>query len=98
LQELRPKIEATIRQMVERAVDVPEAQEFGISDFAFRHADYPTYRRKGWDIGSGPTEGGCKIIGERLNGSGMRLGGGGRGHRGGHLWDGFWSGPHRAAA
>jgi hypothetical protein len=38
-----------------------------------RHrTDYPTYRRNGWDIGSGPTEAGCKIIGERLKGSGMR--------------------------
>ena len=38
-----------------------------------RHrTDYPSYRQKGWDIGSGPTEAGCKIIGERLKGSGMR--------------------------
>jgi hypothetical protein len=38
-----------------------------------RHrTDYPTYRQRGWDIGSGPTEAGCKIIGERLQGSGMR--------------------------
>ena len=38
-----------------------------------RHrTDYPTYRARGWDIGSGPTEAGCKIIGERLKGSGMR--------------------------
>src|SRR5262249_618289 len=29
-----------------------------------RHrTDYPTYRRNSWDIGSGPTEAGCKIIG-----------------------------------
>ncbi len=34
-----------------------------------RHrTDYPSYRRNGWDIGSGPTEAGCKIIGERLKG------------------------------
>jgi hypothetical protein len=36
--QLRPKIEATIRQMVERAVDVPEAEEFGAIDFEFRDA------------------------------------------------------------
>ena len=36
LKELRPKIEATVRQLVERAVDVPEAQEFGVIDFEFR--------------------------------------------------------------
>jgi hypothetical protein len=34
--------------------------------------DYPRYRRQGWDIGSGPTESGCKIVGTRLKGSGMR--------------------------
>jgi hypothetical protein len=38
LKELRPKIEATVRQLVERAVDVPEAQEFGAIDFEFRDA------------------------------------------------------------
>jgi hypothetical protein len=36
--ELRPKIEATVRQLVERAVDVPEAEEFGAIDFEFRDA------------------------------------------------------------
>lgn len=34
--------------------------------------DYPSYRSHGWDIGSGPTEAGCKIVGARLKGSGMR--------------------------
>lgn len=38
LKELRPKVEATIREMVERAVDVPEAEEFGAIDFEFRDA------------------------------------------------------------
>jgi hypothetical protein len=38
LKELRPKVEATVRQMVERAVDVPEAEEFGPIDFEFRDA------------------------------------------------------------
>jgi len=38
LKELRPKIDQTVRQMVERAVDVPEAQEFGAIDFEFRDA------------------------------------------------------------
>lgn len=38
LKELRPKIEATVRKMVERAIDVPEAQEFGAIDFEFRDA------------------------------------------------------------
>ncbi|MGH7224343.1 MAG: hypothetical protein ACRELF_14025 [Gemmataceae bacterium] len=38
LKQLRPKIEQTVRQMVERAVDVPEAQEFGAIDYEFRDA------------------------------------------------------------
>jgi hypothetical protein len=38
MEQLRPKIEAAVRQMVERAVDVPEAQEFGAIDYEFRDA------------------------------------------------------------
>ena len=38
LKELRPKIEAEVRKMVERAVDVSEAEEFGAIDFEFRDA------------------------------------------------------------
>ena len=38
MQQLRPKIEQVVRQMVERAVDVPEAEEFGAIDTAFRDA------------------------------------------------------------
>ncbi|MGH9208994.1 MAG: ISKra4 family transposase [Acidimicrobiales bacterium] len=34
--------------------------------------DYPAYRARGWDIGSGPTEAGCKLLGGRLKGTGMR--------------------------
>jgi len=73
-----------------------------------RHrTDYPTYRRNGWDIGSGPTEAGCKIIGERLKGSGMRWVEYGAQTVGAlralyvssaKLWDGFWDQPYRAAA
>jgi hypothetical protein len=73
-----------------------------------RHrTDYPRYRRNGWDIGSGPTEAGCKIIGERLKGSGMRWVEDGAATvaalralyvSGGKVWDGFWAQPHRTAA
>ena len=73
-----------------------------------RHrTDYPTYRANGWDIGSGPTEAGCKVIGERLKGSGMRWVEDGAATvaalralyvSGGHVWDGFWSQEHRPAA
>ena len=38
LQQLRPQIEQAVRQMVERAVDVPEAEEFGAIDTVFRDA------------------------------------------------------------
>jgi len=38
MKELRPKIDAAVRQMVERAIDVPEAEEFGPIDFEFRDA------------------------------------------------------------
>ena len=38
MKELRPKVEAAVRQMVERAVDVPDAEEFGAIDFEFRDA------------------------------------------------------------
>jgi hypothetical protein len=34
--------------------------------------DYPGYRKQGWDIGSGPTEAACKMVGGRLKGTGMR--------------------------
>ena len=38
MKELLPKVEETVRQLVERAVDVPEAEEFGAIDFEFRAA------------------------------------------------------------
>src|SRR5205085_11675827 len=68
--------------------------------------DYPTYRAHGWDIGSGPTEAGCKIIGERLKGSGMRWVEKGAASvgalralyvSGAHCWDGFWETQPKAA-
>lgn len=38
MQQLRPKIEQVVRQMIERAIDVPEAEEFGAIDTEFRDA------------------------------------------------------------
>lgn len=38
MKTLRPKIEAEVRRLVERAVDVPEAEEFGAIDLEFRDA------------------------------------------------------------
>jgi hypothetical protein len=62
--------------------------------------DYPEYRKHGWDIGSGPTEAACKVVGERLKGSGMRWLEGGAAEvaplralylSGAHVWDAFWA-------
>lgn len=33
---------------------------------------YPEYRARGWDVGSGPVEAGCKVLGGRVKGTGMR--------------------------
>ena len=41
LAQLRPKVEQAVRQMVERAIDVPEAEEFGAIDLEFRDAGQP---------------------------------------------------------
>jgi hypothetical protein len=38
MEQLRPKVEQAVRQMVERAVDVPEAEEFGAIEYEFRDA------------------------------------------------------------
>lgn len=35
---LRPKVDETLRKLVERAVDVPEAEEFGAIEYEFRDA------------------------------------------------------------
>ena len=62
--------------------------------------DYPTYRAKGWQIGSGPVESACKtVIGKRMKGGGMRWGVDGAdavSHlraafcSSGRLWEGLW--------
>jgi hypothetical protein len=38
MEQLRPKVEQAVRQMVERAIDVPEAEEFGAIEYEFRDA------------------------------------------------------------
>lgn len=97
--ELPPKTRTDVREEFRKLIGYFENN---------RHrTDYPMYRAKGWDIGSGPTEAGCKIIGERLKGSGMRWVEDGAATVGAlralyvsspKLWDGFWEQPHRAAA
>ena len=97
--ELPPRTSAQVHEELRKLIGYFENNRHRI--------DYPTYRQKGWDIGSGPTEAGCKIIGERLKGSGMRWVEDGAATvaalralyvSGGKLWDGFWSQPHRPAA
>jgi len=63
--------------------------------------DYPSYRSKGWLIGSGPVESACKqVVGQRMKGSGMRWAEAGadavchlralfRGEKG--QWDAYWA-------
>ena len=63
--------------------------------------DYPAYRAKGWQIGSGQVESACKtVVGQRLKGAGMRWGADGadavchlralfRSEPG--QWEAFWS-------
>jgi hypothetical protein len=44
-------------------------------DMGWGQTGYPTYRAKGWQIGSGPVESACKtVIGERMKGGGIRWG------------------------
>ena len=38
MEQLRPKVEEAVRQMVERAVDVAEHEEFGAIEYEFRDA------------------------------------------------------------
>jgi hypothetical protein len=38
MNQLRPKVEEALRRMVERAVDVPESEEFGAIEYEFRDA------------------------------------------------------------
>lgn len=67
--------------------------------------DYPAFRAKGWDIGSGVTESFCKTLTSRLKGSGMRW----NLHNAeammalaalehSHLWQSYWSQQRQDAA
>jgi hypothetical protein len=45
------------------------AQKIGYFQTHKNHMDYPTYRAKGWPIGSGITESGVKLYGKRVKGT-----------------------------
>jgi len=96
---LPPRTSAEVQEELRKLIGYFENNE--------HRTDYPTYRAKDWDMGSGPTEAGCKIIGARLKGSGMRWVEDGAATvaalralyvSGGRVWDGFWAQPHRPAA
>jgi hypothetical protein len=58
-----------------RSADVQEVhrQLLGYFENQIHRMDYPTYRAKGWLIGSGPVEAACKqVVNQRLKGTGMR--------------------------
>jgi hypothetical protein len=97
--ELPPRTSAEVREELRKLI--------GYFEHNRHRTDSPTDRRKGWDIGSGPTEAGRKIIGERPKGSGMRWVEEGAATvaalralyvSGGNLWDGFWAQPYCLAA
>jgi hypothetical protein len=57
------------------AVQEAQRQLVGYVTNQAHRMDYPAYRAKGWQIGSGPVESACKqVVGQRLKGSGMRWG------------------------
>jgi hypothetical protein len=67
--------------------------------------DYPQFRAKGWDIGSGPTEASCKTLTARLKGPGMwwdkpnaeaMMSLAALDHS--NLWNPYWEQQRRAAA
>jgi hypothetical protein len=87
-----------------RGQELPAAGEelrrlVGYFEGASHRTAYPAYRSAGLDIGSGPTEAGCKVVGARLKGSGMRWCASGAEQVGAlralyesgpAFWDGFW--------
>jgi hypothetical protein len=87
----------------ERSASVQEAHRVLLVYFTnqVHRMDYPSYRVKGWLIGSGPVEAACKqVVGQRMKGSGMRWGESGadavchlralfRSEKG--QWDAYWA-------
>jgi hypothetical protein len=85
------------------AVRAPLEEAITYYENQVHRMDYPTYRARGWQIGSGPVESACKsVIGARMKQAGMRWGTDGaeevghiralfRGEEG--QWDAYWSHP-----
>ena len=82
------------------AVRKVHAEVVGYFENHVHRMDYPTYRSKGWAIGSGPIESACKtVIGKRMKGGGMRWGNDGADEMshlralfcsGERQWDAYW--------
>jgi len=98
------KLLDVLEKLDRNAMDEPTRAEHDAALTYFRNhsprMDYPTYLKRGWQIGSGSVESACKIvINQRLNMGGMRWGEDG-GDAISHLralfcsdadqWDAFW--------
>lgn len=72
IEEIRGHSERLGTPQAEDGVDHPRrvlANNVGYFTRHRRHMDYPTYRRKGWPIGSGVTEAGVKQFNDRVKGT-----------------------------
>lgn len=89
-------------QAVPEDVSVAEELQKLINYFATNEhrTNYPRYKASGYDIGSGPVESGCKVIGDRLKRSGMRWEEAGAAAiaplralywSGADVWDAYWN-------
>jgi len=95
LKELR-EMTAEDRESVRKV----RAEVTGYFENHVHRMDYPSYRAKGWAIGSGPIESACKtVIGKRMKNGGMRWGGDGADEMchlralfssGESQWDAYW--------
>lgn len=66
------KVQETIRPIRSAAKRAALQSLLGYVTGRCEMLDYPAYRAKGWDIGSGVTEAFCKTLTTRLKGCGMR--------------------------
>jgi hypothetical protein len=95
------KLRALEDEAVPAAVRAPLGEAIQYFENQKHRMDYPYYRARGWQIGSGPVESACKsVIGARMKQAGMRWGTDGaeqvahiralfRGETG--QWEAFWS-------
>lgn len=95
------KLRSLPRDAIPPAAAAPLGEAIRYFENQKHRMDYPAYRARGWQIGSGPVESACKsVIGARMKQAGMRWGTDGadqvahiralfRGETG--QWDAFWS-------